>query len=325
MPAYVIGVDMGGTKTAYGLFDEDHQVVARFEQPTLITGTCKEIAQAVLDGLYPLLQTRGLGLADLAGVGLAFPSYIDYERGHILCTTNVCNLKDFAARTFFEEQLGVRVVLDNDCNAAALAEHRLGAGRGTRHMLYCAVSTGIANGIIINHQLFRGSYGAAGETGHMIITPNAGVSCGCGHRGCFMSHTSGSMIVRHIQQWIEAGEKSIMLDMAGGDPAAIDGKILQWAAEVEDPLAMRAVEQMGMYLGLWTYNLYQAFNINCYVFGGGLVKMGGLLFDRIRAHFDRLNVSQAGLPVDFRFSELGRDVGIIGAEQLLYEQDAPLC
>lgn len=316
---YRIGVDVGGTKTAYGLFDEEHRLVARHRQPTVIYGSCEEICGAVVDGVHELLALQGISLSDVSGVGLAFPSYVDFEAGRIQCTSNICNLKDFPARDFFEQRLGVRVVLDNDAHVAAIAEHRLGAGRGFHHMLYCPVSTGISSGIIINDRIFRGSYGAAGETGHMLITPDAGIPCGCGNSGCFMSYSSGSMIMRHIRKWLEEGETSRMLDRADGNVDSIDGRILDAAAREGDALALRAVEQMAYYLGVWTYNLYQAFNINCYVFGGGLVKMGDFLFDRVRRHFDRLNVSQANMPVYFKYAELGDDFGIIGAEQLLVD------
>jgi len=319
MNKYCIGVDVGGTKVAYGLFDADHQIKSRHEHPTDGSGTCEDILQTVVDGIHTLITEQGLTLADIDGVGLAFPSYIDFEKGRILCTSNICTLQDFAARDFFEQKLGVRVALDNDTHVAALAEHRLGAGRGYRHMLYCAVSTGIATGIIIDNNLFRGSYGASGETGHMLITPDEGITCGCGNRGCFMSMSSGSMIVKHIQQWLAEGGTSAMLDMAGGDPAAINGKILETAARAGDPMALRAIDQMAYYLGVWTYNLYQIFNINCYVFGGGLTRMGDFLFDKVRAHFDRFNIYQKENPVHFKYAELGRDFGIIGAEQLLYD------
>ncbi len=319
MAWFCVGVDVGGTKTACGLFSAEHQLLARLERPTRLHGTCEEIAEAVVEGIQGLVGQQGLSLADLDGVGLAFPSYIDYETGRILCTTNITDLKGFDARAFFQARLGVRIALDNDSHAAAIAEHRFGAGRGFRHMLFCAVSTGISSAIVINNSLFRGSYGAAGESGHMLITPDAGVLCGCGNPGCFMSHSSGSMIVRHIQQWLAAGETSRMLELSGGDPLAIDGKLLTAAAVAGDALALRAIEQMAYYLGVWTYNLYQTLNINCYVFGGGLVSMGDMLFGRVRAHFDRFNITQPDQAVYFKFAELGRDAGIIGAEQLLYE------
>ena len=319
MAKYTIGVDVGGTKTAYGLFAPNHGLVGTFEQPTRITGTCLQIAEAIADGLRAFLAQRGLTPSDLSGIGLALPSYIDFDSGYILCTTNITPLRDFNARAFFTERFHVPVYLDNDANVAALAEHRLGAGRGRRHMLYCAASTGISNGIIINRELFRGSYGAAGESGHMLITPDQGVACGCGNRGCFMSWTSGSMIVRHVRQWLESGRQSTLTERCGGDLSRLDCRMLQEAAEAGDALAREAIDQMAYYLGIWTFNLYQAFNIDCYVFGGGLVHMGGMLFDAARAHFDRFNIYQKDNRVDFLFAELGKNAGIIGAELLIPE------
>lgn len=319
MAQYTIGVDVGGTKTAYGLFGPGQSLVGRMEIPTRLHGTCEQIADAVLDGIRAVVGQHRLALTDLDGVGLAFPSYIDYEAGRILCTTNITDLHGFDARDYFQAKLGVRVALDNDCHVAAIAEHRLGAGRGYRHMLFCAVSTGLSSAMIINGRLFRGSYGAAGETGHMLITPENGVLCGCGHAGCFMSHISGSMIVQHIRSWLEAGQSSAMLAMANGDPTAIDCRIMRTAALDGDALALRALEHMAFYLGVWTYNLYQALNINCYVFGGGLTGLGDLLFGPARAHFDRLNLTQPDQSVHWKLAELEGDAGIIGAELLLHE------
>lgn len=319
MAQFSVGVDVGGTKTAYGLFAEGQQLVGTYEQPTLVTGTCQEIAEAIADGLHALLRAHDLIPDALRGIGLALPSYIDFDTGYILCTTNITPLRAFNAREFFEERFHVPVYLDNDANVAALAEHRLGAGRGRRHMLYCAVSTGISNGIIINRELFRGSYGAAGESGHMLMTPDSGVLCGCGNRGCFMSWTSGSMIVQHIRNWLSEGRASLLTALCGGAYAKIDCRMLVEAVNAGDAMAREAVEQMAYHLGVWTYNLYQVFNIDCYVFGGGLVNMGGLLFDAARAHFDRFNVYQKENRVDFLFAELGHHAGIIGAALLLPE------
>ena len=319
MPKYTVGVDVGGTKTAYGLFAPDHQLVGTFEQPTRNTGSCQQIAEAIADGLRAMLAQQDLAPSELSGIGLALPSYIDFDSGYILCTTNITPLRDFNARAFFAERFHVPVFLDNDANAAALAEHRIGAGRGRRHMLYCAASTGISNGIIINRALFRGSYGAAGESGHMLITPEQGIECGCGNRGCFMSWISGSMIVRHVIQWLESGRQSVLTDDCAGDLSRLDCRMIQRAAEAGDALAREAVEQMAYYMGVWTFNLYQVFNIDCYVFGGGLVHMGGLLFDAARTHFDRFNVYQRDNRVDFLFAELGHHAGIIGAELLISE------
>jgi glucokinase len=200
-------------------------------------------------------------------------------------------------------------------------------------MLYCPVSTGISSGIIINGSIFRGRYGWAGESGHMIITPDDGIECGCGNRGCLMSWCSGSMIIRHIKKWIEAGEKSSILDFAGGEE--LNCNHLADAYNAGDVLARRAIAQMVKFLGVWTYNLYVSLNINCFVFGGGLLKMfrdlkdGGInsgretgsLLSAMKEVFDGYNKNP--MPVYFKEAVLsdaisGDDVGIIGAAELLF-------
>lgn len=316
---YTIGVDCGGTKVAYGLFNTKHELIERREHQTKTTGTPEEILQPIVDTIKDLANNNNISTANLKGVGLAFPSFIDFEKGYIHKTSNIKPLKDFYARDFFEDHLQTRIVLDNDSHVAALAEHRLGAGKGFKHMLYCCISTGISSGIVINNQLFRGSYGAAGESGHMLIQPDQGVLCGCGNKGCFMSLTSGSMIVQHIRNWIEQGEDTLMLEMVDHDPKRIDAITIEKAVLKGDPLAQKALEQMAYYLGVWVFNLYQTLNINCYVMGGGMTKFGEMLFEPMRKTFYSYLKDQGDNPVYFKTAALGDDFGIIGAEQLLFE------
>jgi len=181
-------------------------------------------------------------------------------------------------------------------------------------MLYCPVSTGISSAIIIDGKLFRGSYGWAGESGHTIITPGEGVMCGCGNRGCMMSYVSGSMIAKHVQNRIAQGEKTVMTELAGGADR-ITALHIQQGYDLGDPLALWAVAQMAKYMAVWLYNLYVSFNINCFVFGGGLLKFGDRLFPAVRAQFDAYN--QSDLPVHFKNAELTEDFGIVGAMELL--------
>lgn len=314
MASYSIGVDIGGTKTAYGLFDESGEMIARRQHPSDSTLDNEAFFTVVAQNIQALCAENSVPTTALRGVGVGMPSFIRFDEGRILKTVNLTNLKDFAARDFLQSLLKVPVVLDNDTHVAALAEHRLGAGRGLKNMIYCAVSTGIASGMIINGELFRGSYGWAGETGHMLLTPGEGELCGCGHRGCFMSYTSGSMIVKHIQTRIRSGESTLMTELAG-DSEHINAHHLLEACKRGDPMANWALDQMADKLAVWLYNLYETLNINVYVFGGGLVNFGDLLFGKIRARFDELN--REGYPVEFRFAQLKNDFGIIGAHLLI--------
>ena len=318
MKQYTIGVDVGGTKIAYGLFDENRQLVAKRRAPSDPALSAEQFFSQMAGTLRALMDEQGVSAGQMRGVGVGMPSYVRQEDGYILKTANLTNIKRFTARDYLQGLLGheIRVVLDNDAHTAALAEHRHGAGRGFSHMLYCPVSTGISSGIIIDNKLFRGQYGWAGESGHTIVSPGDGIVCGCGNTGCMMSWCSGSMIVKHIQKWIDEGQPTVMAELAGA-PENITCEHLDVAWQQGDEMALRAVDQMARYMAVWLFNLYVTLNINCYVFGGGLLGMGDKLFGPVRRYFDEYN-QDSEHPVHFRTAELEEDFGIIGATELLY-------
>lgn len=225
-------------------------------------------------------------------------------------TSAMVNIHDFGMRDYMEERLGVKVILDNDSNVAALAEHRRGAGRDCKDMVYMAVSTGIGSGIIINRDVFRGSYGWAGESGHMLDTPDEGIMCGCGNYGCFMSQISGRNLPKRLAIRMLEGKESLL-----SQAEELNGEALLKAYEAGDELAREEIEHMAHHLAVCVYNVYQLLNINVFVFGGGLTSFGDILFGRVREEFDRYD--QIKMPVEFRFAELKKDFGIIGAAELL--------
>jgi glucokinase len=318
MEHYTMGIDVGGTKIAYGLFDENFVLVSKRRHPSDRGAGPEAFFDVIVSNAKEMLAGRRAGLEQLRGIGIGMPSYILYDEGRIIKTSNLTLLRDFPAKDYLQKKFDgkIPVLLDNDTHLAALAEHRLGAGCGYDNMIYCAVSTGIASGIIINGKLFRGTYGWAGETGHMLITPDEGIECGCGNTGCFMSWCSGSMIVRHIQQWIAAGEETLLTEIAGS-VENITAAHLDLAFERGDLLAKRAVEQMARFLAVWLFNLYLTLNINCFVLGGGLLAMGDKLFHRVEELFDKYN--QDDHPVYFKKAALGDDFGITGAVELFRE------
>ncbi len=306
---YRIGIDAGGTKVAYGLFDEENNLVDRYQHPTCITATGPEFSDTLIQHIEKIVEKNEIHLSELQGVGICMPSFILFDKGYVCMTSAMVEIKDFAMKDYFKERLPVPVVLDNDSNVAALAEHRYGAGRGTNHMVYMATSTGIGSGLIFNGQLFRGSYGWAGESGHMIITHNEGHMCGCENQGCFMSKSAGRYMPHRIREGAKRKKTIMNLD------SALDCRVLEEACLKGDELALELLDESAKYIGICAFNVYQLLNINVFVFGGGMVNMGPLLFDRVRAEFDRLN--HIPQPVEFRFAELKQDFGIIGAAELV--------
>lgn len=308
---YRIGIDAGGTKVAYGLFDEQNKLLDRFQHPTPIEADGPAFSNLVIENVEKLLEKNSKTIEELQGIGICMPSFILFDQGYVCMTSAMVNIRDFPMRDYLTQRMQVPIVLDNDSNVAALAEYRFGAGQGSRHMVYMATSTGIGSGLILNGQLFRGSYGWAGESGHMLITPDEGLLCGCRNQGCFMSWAAGRYIPQHIRQQAEGRHTS--MDMSSG----LDCVELCRSCQEGDPLALEILNQMAHYIALCIFNIYQLLNVNLFVFGGGMVNFGSLLYDRIRAKFDHYNhIPQS---VEFRFAKLRENMGIIGAAELVRE------
>lgn len=306
---FVIGIDAGGTKVAYGLFDPAGNRVDRNQHPTDVCATGESFSDTLAEHIRALLARNRMQDSDLDGIGICMPSFILFDEGVVLMTSAMPGIKQFPMRSYLEQRLNTRVVLDNDSNAAALAEYRRGAGRGSRHLVYITAGTGLGSGIIIDGRLFRGSYGWAGECGHMLATPNEGLLCGCENRGCFMSYASGRSISARVRGQMTYCATTVLT------PETADGEHVLAAYHQQDPLAIEVIETTAHYLGVCAFNIYQMLNINRFVFGGGLTNFGSVLFDRVKATFDQYN--HIPLPVEFCIAQLGADIGLIGAAEFV--------
>jgi len=306
---YTIGIDAGGTKVAYGLFNSGGEIIAKHQHVTNTDADGPEFSDALIKNVEILMKNNNLPYEKLDGIGIGMPSFIKSDTGYIYRTSAMTKIKDFAMRDYLEARLPARIVLDNDANAAALAEFRHGAGRGVRHMIYIVIGTGLGSGIIIDGKVFSGSYGAAGECGHMLATSGEGLMCGCENNGCFMSYVSGRLLPERVRSGLESGIESKLT------PETADGKFLLEAYTTGDPLARELISQMAHYLAYCLYNVYQMLNIDTYIFGGGLTGLGDVLFDRVYEEFYKYN--RIPFPVHFKMAELKEDIGIIGAAELL--------
>lgn len=316
---YYLGIDVGGTKIAYGLFDENHVMVDRSKENSndQLSGEVffGQIAQRISAYRKQVESLNGT----LEGVGIGLPGFVDFEHGRVSKVSSLPKLHNFPVVDFLKSRIGedIPIVADNDCHCGALAEYRHGAGRGHRHMLFCPVSTGISTGIIIDGKLFRGSNGASGESGHMVsgVSGPDCIPCACGNSGCFNSLGSGKAITFHIRNWIAAGEKTVMTELAGS-PEKITAFHINQAYDMGDPMAKRAIAHMAHYLAMWLFGVYMILNVDCIVFSGGLLAMGDKLFKPMLEEFEKYHTN--GFPVHFYNTQLGSDAGLIGAVELLF-------
>ena len=308
---YTIGVDVGGTKTAYGIYDEKQRLLLHRQHVSDTQLSPEPFFDNIADNILDMCREAGITPKNINGVGVALPSFIRADDDFVIKTANLPRIRDFYALEHLTKTLpGFSVAVGNDNHAAALAEYKYGAGRGHNNMLYCLMSTGLASGIIINGRLFRGTIGCAGESGHMIVTPNEGLLCGCGNRGCISAYASGAKIAEQVSIWLAEGEKSIISELASSEP--VTAQHIDAAYQQGDILAARAITQMTKYMAVWLYNLYITLNINCFVFGGGLLRMKTPILSLVREQFNAFTSDE----VSFCVTQLGDDFGVLAASCL---------
>lgn len=312
----VIGIDVGGTHIKFGVFDKSMKPLAEERFLTDKEMSAVELMDFLAQQVRSVLNKAGLALHDIRGVGAAFPSYIDFKRGVTLETSNILCLNDQPVRDMLQERLGVPVYVDNDGNVAALAEHRLGAGRGYDDLIYATLATGIGGALILNGRLYRGMHGMAGEIGHMFVSDSTGYPCGCGVTGCVQSISSGLFMARYAMDRIKEGEESRILDYAG-TLANIDMMAVGRALQMNDPLALEVVNRGAEYLGRMFHSLNQIFDINVFVYGGGITNLGHRFTDRMIASYRHHSLMDQRYPAKFLPAELGARAETIGAALLV--------
>ena len=208
---------------------------------------------------------------------------------------------------------GRSIVIENDANFALLAEHRLGAARGYRHVVMVTLGTGIGGGIVADGRVQVGWAGFAGEIGHMVVDP-AGPACPCGRRGCWERFASGAGLGVLAREAALAGRLGEVVRLAGGDPESVRGEDVSAAAAAGDPAARQVIEEVGWWVGFGLANLACVLDPECFVLGGGVVQAGELLVDSARATFGELLEGADRRPVAVVVpAALGERAGAVGA------------
>ena len=312
MTGTALVADMGGTNMRTALVDTEGQILARRSTRT----TVNEGGPRMLDRLLTLLKlSAGDAKGSIVGIGVAVASPTDPVTGTLY---NPPNLPAWAGFTPVEsikkEFPGMRVVIGNDANLAALALHRFGQGRGLKNVIYMTVSTGIGGGIIIGGRLYEGSRGFAGEFGHIVVLPN-GPKCNCGRGGCMEALASGTAVARIARERTAAGAETVLRQHIDG----IDAATVAVAAKAGDPLAKQVMEEAAYYLGLGISTVINSFDPDIVVIGGGMSNSFEMLLPGIIAQVQAHVIADEAHPVPIVKSELGDDIGLMGAAALVFE------
>lgn len=296
-PTRVIGVDLGGTKILAGLVARDGSFSDTVERPSPVSS--QEDLLAALDEVVSGLLSRSA-----AALGFGIPSRIDQTRGRVVSSTHL-PLADLDFRGRMQERFGLPVGIDNDAHTAAIAEWRIGAGRGTSDMVMLTLGTGIGGGLILDGKPYRGSVGAGAELGHIVIDydgpPCIGECTGRGHLEYYASGTAGDRAAREL--YGESGTAHDLVARAGDG----DGK------------AVEALARIGRCLGAGLGTLANIFNPELIVIGGGFSEAGDFVLGPAREEMLGQAVTPSGELARVVLAELGPEAGLVGAGFVAFE------
>jgi glucokinase len=315
-PPVIGGIDLGGTKILSLVVSRTGSVLAEDIRPTLAAEGQQAVIARMVASLREGLSKAGVDGRQLLAIGVSAPGPVDDARGVVTSPPNLPGWHDVPLASIIAKKFGVPCVLDNDANAAAFAEHRWGAGKGSRHMLFLTVSTGVGGGIISDGALYRGASGAAGEMGHMTIREN-GRLCPCGRRGCLEAYTCGVAIAEQGQRIAARDPGSLLGRRAAAEP--LSAAIIHEIANEGDEAARRLIANAGRHLGTGLASLINIFDPELIVLGGSLTKMGDLYLGPARATVQRECLAQARRDVRIVVGELGDRSAAIGAAALALE------
>jgi glucokinase len=310
---HAIGVDIGGTKIAVGVVDEEGKILAQVRRETDADDVAN-IDRAIADACNELLKEH-----EVSAIGLAAAGFVSPDRTSVNFAPNIAWREyPLAAKVAELVDADLPIVVENDANAAGWAEFRFGAGREATDMLMLTVGTGLGGAVISERELVRGKWGMAAEVGHMRVVPD-GHYCGCGHEGCWEQYASGTALERDAQHAAVArmDHATRLLELAGGDPAEIEGKMVTEAAQEGDALSIELLATLGRWIGEGSASVAALLDPELIVIGGGVGAAGDLLLGPVRRGFEAQLSAMGHRPVaKIELAEHGNEAGIVGAADL---------
>ena len=313
---YVVGMDIGGTNTVFGIVDQRGNVLATDSVKTQSYAKIEEYVEAVTGKLLPLIESVG-GVEKIKGMGVGAPNG-NYYNGTIEFAPNLPWKGVIPLAALFEEKIGVPTALTNDANAAAIGEMTYGAARGMKDFIMITLGTGVGSGIVINGQLVYGHDGFAGELGHVVGRRENGRACGCGRKGCLETYCSATGVARTAREFLVARpEPSLLREIPAEE---IVSKDVYDAAVKGDKLALDIFEFTGRILGEALSDFIAFSSPEAIVLFGGLAKSGDYIMKPIKKALDENILKIYEGKTKLLVSELkDADAAVLGASALGWE------
>ena len=309
----VIAIDIGGTKYIVAVVGPGGRILHRVYKYTLSKDGPAGVTARLMSTIEEVMSASGLKRGSLGGIAVAYAGLVDIQRGLVTEAPNLPHWNNVPLRDMLADRFKLPAYVLNDASAAALSEHRLGAGTGLSNLIFITVSTGIGGGIIINGELYNGTDGCAGEIGHTIVQVEGGPKCACGRHGCWESLASGTAIARMAKERLRSGRKSILMDLCKGKIGEVKAEMVAEAARKKDTVALEVIGEAAHYLGIGLANLVNLFNPQMIVVGGGVSGMGELILRPARRCMKEIAFKLPAGTVKVVKAGLGTDSGLLGA------------
>lgn len=306
---YVVGIDLGGTKISGALADLDGIILSQYTMPTNAIEGEDAVLGRVIEVIEKVIMEAKKTNDVIKAIGIGSPGPLDSGEGIIIETPNL-PFKNFKLVKPIKDKFNIPTYLDNDANVAAIGEYMLGAGKGTRNMIYITVSTGVGGGAIIEGKIYRGSTSNALEIGHTTILPD-GPKCNCGNNGCIEALSSGTAIARQAREALSKGEETSLSKYENLTSFEVFKE-----AYAGDKVSKDILEKSFTYLGIGVSNTITSFDPDMVVIGGGVTKGGQILFDVVQKEVDKRCFKTMSKHTKIVPAKLGTDAGVIGAVAL---------
>jgi glucokinase len=309
-----IGVDIGGTKTAVVLSAEPPAMLGRIEFPTLPDQGPERAIELIKQSIHELIQSTGIDKSRLGTIGVSCGGPLDQAAGVIQAPPNLATWIDVPITSILRQEFGIDCRIENDANAGAVAEHRFGAGKGTRHMVFLTMGTGLGAGVITDGRLLSGASGQAGEIGHVRLTASGPV--GYNKAGSVEGWASSAGMAQVACHEVEAAIKSgaaTALAAKFQESGVLTGKDVADAAQHGDELAKRVIRDTGSRLGEGLAILVDLFNPERIVIGGLAMRLGEIILGPARLAMEREALPASAKVCQVVPAALGEKIGDVAA------------
>jgi glucokinase len=316
-----IGVDIGGTKVAAGVVDANGTILCHTRNPMVANNGAASGLTSVISAIEAASTQAPTAIGAprvIRGIGLCSPGPLDPKTGVVINPPNLPCWRNFPLAAEIAKIYRVPVKVDNDANAAGLAETLWGSGRGYRNVFYATIGTGIGTAIVLDGRIFHGRTGAAGEGGHMSIDYK-GPRCGCGKLGCIEALAAGPAIARRARARLGDGRASSLLDLAGGNPDRVTSEMVGVAAAAGDAVAGEVLQETVELLAFWFGNIIDLLEPDVIIMGGGVSSMLKPFIGQIRDRLPGCCVNQRCTEIPFVMARYGEDAGIAGGAALCFD------